>query len=143
MIFNFKRLPLVMLLAVLALVFPRGARADEGDPPEVEAQRLTHILGYTAADYGGAVANGAIVSQTEYEEQLALLTDAAKIAAHLRAPAPPDLAAQVARVRALVDRKAPEAEVGAAVAEVRASVTAAFQLAEAPATAPDPVRGRS
>ncbi len=144
----------LLLLLLLALA-PRGARADEGDPPAVEAQRLCHILGYTAGDYGGAVANGAILVQSEYDEQLALLGEAAKIAQNLRAPAPKDapnpgapppdgdFAAQVARVRALVDRKAPEAEVVAAVAEVRTALTTAFQLAQAPAHPPDLQRGRA
>ncbi len=146
MIVNFARLSPVVLVVALAFV-PGGARADVGDPPEVEAQRLVHILGYTAGDYGGAVAGGAVISATEYAEQIALLTDAGKIAAGLHAPAragqaAPDFAEQVARVRALVDRKAPEAEVALAVTQVRASVTSAFQLAEAPAAPPDAARGR-
>ena len=147
MIVNFARLPpLVILLVALAFV-PRSARADAGDPPEVEAQRLVHILGYTAGDYSGAVANGAVISATEYAEQIALLTDAGKIAAGLHAPpqsgSVADFGEQVARVRALVDRKAPEAEVTATVAAVRASITTAFQLAEAPAAPPDADRGRA
>jgi high-affinity iron transporter len=149
MVFNIGRWPVVVLLAALVLALPLRARAEEGDPPEIEAQRLVHILGYTAGDYGGAVANGAILNETEYEEQLSLLNDAGKIAASLRAPITvggtpaADFAGQVARVRALVERKAPEAEVGAAVAEVRAAVTRAFQLAEAPAAPPDAARGRA
>jgi high-affinity iron transporter len=146
---NFARRVIVALLLLLVCSLARSARAEEGDPPEVEAQRLVHILGYTAGDYGGAVANGAIISVTEYEEQVALLTDAAKIAAGLRAPQrdpardAPDFAALVARVRGLVDRKAPDAEVGAAVADVQAVVTAAFQLAQAPAAPPDAQRGKA
>ncbi len=160
MTFNFVRAS-VTLLTVLLLVLPRPARAEPGDPPEVEAQRLVHILGYTAGDYAGAVADGAILSETEYAEQIALLTDAAKIAADLHAPgddgAPPgrsralpqtpgkaaDFSAAVARVRALVDRKAPDADVRAAVAEARAAVTTAFQLSEAPAALPDARRGKA
>ncbi len=153
MTFNFVR-AVVPLLTVLLLVLPRPARAEPGDPPEVEAQRLVHILGYTAGDYAGAVADGAILSETEYAEQIALLTDAAKIAADLRAPGDDgalpqtpgkavDFGASVARVRALVDRKAPDAEVRAAVAEARAAVTTAFQLSEAPAALPDARQGKA
>jgi high-affinity iron transporter len=141
--FNFVRVAgLLSLLLLLGL--SRPAHADPGDSPEIEAQRLVHILGYTAGDYAGAVADGAILSQTEYDEQLALLSDAAKIAAALHAPgAPVDFAASVARVRALVDRKAPDAEVRAAVAAARGAVTTAFQLEEAPATPPDARLGKA
>jgi high-affinity iron transporter len=135
-------------LAVALLLLASSVRADPGDPPEVEAQRLVHILGYTAGDYGGAVANGKILSQTEYDEQIALLTDAGKIARSLHPPAAPgaaplDVAVQVARVRALVERKAPEDDVKAAVAEVRAAVGAAYQLSEAPASPPDLARAKA
>ena len=111
----------------------------------MEAQRLVHILGYTAGDYGGAVADGAVISQTEYAEQLSLLAEAGEIAAKLHAPpgTAVDFSAGVARVKGLVERKATEAEVGAAVAEVRAGVTAAFQLAEAPTAPPDAHRGQA
>ena len=145
MTFNFERFATALLVALLALAAPGSAAAEPGDPPEVEAQRLVHILGYTAGDYGGAVADGAVINETEYAEQLALLGDAGKIAASLRAPpgSQADFAAEVARVQALVDRKASAAEVGAAVAEVRAAVTTAFQLAEAPATPPDAQRGKA
>jgi high-affinity iron transporter len=138
----------VVVLLLLLLAAPRLARADAGDSPEIEAQRLVHILGYTASDYGGAVANGAVTSPSEYEEQISLLGDAARIAAHLQPKAAagekaPDLAAGVAKVRALVEGKAPEAQVSAAVAEVRGAVTGSFHLAEAPSAPPDPQRGRS
>jgi high-affinity iron transporter len=142
--FNFGRFATALLVALLVLAAPLRARAEAGDPAEVEAQRLVHILGYTAGDYGGAVADGAVINATEYEEQLALLADAAKIAAKLHAPGTAsDFSAGVARVRGLVERKAKEDEVGAAVAEVRAAVTAAFRLAEAPAAAPDAGRGKA
>ena len=149
MIFIFRRAPLALfVLLVLMLAAPRPARAEDGDPPEVEAQRLVHILGYTAADYAGAVADGAVKSETEYAEQLALLTDAAKITAHLHPPAPPggvapDLVAQMTRVRGLVDRKASEGDVAAAVTTLRAAITSAYQLSEAPPAPPDLARGKA
>ncbi len=138
----------VVVLLLLLLAAPRLARADAGDSPEIEAQRLVHILGYTASDYGGAVTNGAVTNPSEYEEQISLLGDATRIAAHLQPKAaagvaPPDLAAGVAKVRALVESKAPEAQVSAAVAEVRGAVTGAFHLAEAPSAVPDATRGRA
>src|SRR5947209_5253506 len=126
-IFGKRRRPagsLLLLVLLLIAVAPRRARADAGDSPEIEAQRLVHILGYTASDYGGAVASGAISNPSEYEEQLSLLADATKIAAHLQpsvaeGATAPNLAAGVAKVRGLVESKASEAQVGAAVVEIR------------------------
>lgn len=150
-IFGKSRRPAHSLLALLLLVLavaPRLARADAGDSPEIEAQRLAHILGYTASDYGGAVANGAVTNPAEYEEQLSLLADAAKIAARIQPTAAegaavPNLTAGVAKVRALVEGKAATAQVSAAVTEVRAAITRAFHLAEAPSAPPDLLRGLS
>lgn len=146
MIFNFTRLRFGFLLLALALVgLARPAHADVGDAPEVEAQRLIHILGYTASDYGGAVAAGAIVNPAEYDEQLALLADAEKIAQRLKADprVGVELASGVGRVRSLVQAKADGGEVSAAVAVVRAQVIAAFKLIDAPTAPPDEARGRS
>ncbi len=121
MIVNFmaavRRMSFVVTLTlVFASVTAGVARADDGGGPEVEAQRLVHILGYTAGDYAGAVANGAIVSETEYAEQLALLGDATKTVEKIApaAPAGVDGAAlvqKVERVRSLVAKKASEADV--------------------------------
>jgi high-affinity iron transporter len=144
MIVIFRR---ALLLLVLLAIVPRAARADEGDSPETEAQRLAHIVGYTASDYGGAVQKGAIVNQVEYDEQLTLLGDAAKIATKIQPRVPQsegqvDLPAKVEKVRALVAAKAPEEQVGVAVEDVRSALTRAFHLVEAPNAPPDPMRGK-
>jgi high-affinity iron transporter len=153
MIVNFvaaaRRAAVLVFAAAMVLVAGSGAaRADEGESAEVEAQRLVHILGYTAGDYSGAVANGAIVSETEYAEQLTLLGDAAKTVEKIApaAPAGADGAAlvqKVERVRWLVAKKASEADVKAAVEDARAAVSTAFRLSEAPATPPDAARGQA
>lgn len=146
MIFNFSRIRISLsVLALLALsVLAQPARADESGA-DLEAQRMIHILGYTAADYGGAVADGAVVNATEYAEQLALLDEAQGIAARLSSDtrAPGDLKAAVDAVRSRVASKASEAEVEAAIDVVRAKVTASFRLMEAPTTPPDPKRGEA
>ena len=64
-----RRTPaLAFVLAALVALLSGRAAADQGDPPEVEAQRLAHLMSYIAADYGGAVKDGAITSQAEYDE---------------------------------------------------------------------------
>ncbi|MRG96040.1 FTR1 family protein [Polyangium spumosum] len=137
-----------LLAAALVLVAAPLARADYGDPPEVEAQRLVHVLGYVGADYGGAVEKGAITNQAEYDEQLSLLDDGAKIAGRIQPALPAgaprvDLPALVGKVRKLVDEKAPASEVSAATLEAKTAILGSFRLAEAPTTAPNAERGRS
>lgn len=146
MIFDFRsgaRAALSCLALVLAvLAWAPSARAA-GEAPAVEAQRVVHILGYVEGDYGGAVANGAVVNASEYAEQQELLGEADRIAAGLASPdGKVDAKAEVAKVRALVDRKASAAEVAAAVAAARTRLTDAFHVAAAPSHAPDLERGK-
>jgi high-affinity iron transporter len=148
-IFTRARKAALGALAFLAVLFAAlPARADAGDPPEIEAQRLVHILGYVTADYGGAVQKGAIASEAEYAEQLSLLGDAEKIAAKIQPNVPAGskataLVASIKKVRSLVEAKASEAEVQAAIAPVKNAVVSAFRLSEAPASSPDPLRGKA
>lgn len=140
-------------LASLALITPgQAAAAEPSEPPEVEARRMVHILGYVAADYGGAVQGGAITNQDEFDEQLLLLTDAAKIASRIQPAIPPppnasspavNLGADVAKVRALVEAKAPEGDVAAAAGETRAALIRVFRLAQAPTSLPNAERGKA
>jgi high-affinity iron transporter len=151
-------LGLLLLAAVLFAAFP--ARADVGDPPEVEAKRLVHLLGYVAADYGGAVSAGNVTNEAEYTEQITLLEDGRRIAARLDAALPPQgtdgspshaaappsaagIGAHVAKVRALVEAKASESDVAAAAASGKDVLTRAFRLPEAPSAAPDRMRGKA
>ncbi|HMY17591.1 MAG TPA: hypothetical protein PKA58_14815, partial [Polyangium sp.] len=79
---------IALLFAVAIVIFSFSAlvRADEPVSADAEAQRLVHVLGYVGADYGGAVAAGAVTNEDEYKEQLSLLEDGAKIAQRI-APA--------------------------------------------------------
>src|SRR5262245_12086715 len=106
------------LLAALAvgLATARAARAEDGDPPEVEAQRLAHLLAYVAADYGDAVGDGGEIKvQAEYTEQIALLREARTTAKRLdqtaTQPSAEKLEPLVETVQQLVDAKAPATDV--------------------------------
>ncbi|WP_438010782.1 c-type cytochrome [Sorangium sp. So ce321] len=138
----------VTLLATPAIVLIVGERlalADAGEPAEVEARRLIHMLGYVAMDYGGCVADGAVTSAIEYDEQLTLLGEAIHIAARIQPSAlesgAGDLAQGVADVRALVEEKVSADRVAIAARTARDRVAAAFRLAEAPLSRPDVERG--
>jgi len=141
------RLAWLVLAALLAFFPVLRARADQGDPPIVEAQRLAHLLSYVMNDYGGAVENGAITSQAEYDEQRSLLREAASIAKRLdgaakAGPQAATLLPLVESVAAKVDAKAPADDVRADALKARGSVLAAFGVSEAPKEMPNPVTGK-
>ncbi len=145
---RFKSVALAVLFAVVSMFASALASADQGDPPEVEAQRLAHLMNYVANDYGGAVANGAVTSQAEYDEQVALLREAKSIATRLdQAPKPQPtnvkLAELVTEVAAKVDAKKDSTDVAGAATKTRAAALAAFGVSEAPTTLPNAVRGKA
>ncbi|WP_437541318.1 cytochrome c [Sorangium sp. So ce367] len=132
-------------MAAVLLLGERPALADPGEPAEVEARRLVHVLGYVAMDYGGSVANGAVTSVIEYDEQLALLGEAIQVATRIQPSAlesgAGDLAQGIVGVRELVEAKVAADRVAIAARGARDRVASAFRLAEAPLSRPDAARG--
>jgi hypothetical protein len=70
----------LLAFQLLLASIPSTAVATDGAD---DARRLTAILHYVAADYGGAVRDGQAVSQTEYAEQVDFLVDVATLAERL------------------------------------------------------------
>ena len=138
-----------LVAAVVALLlFGPVASADQGDGPDVEAQRLAHLMSYIAADYGGSVSRGAVTSQAEYDEQVSLLREATAIAGRLDAAPKPQpttvkLLEMVSAVAKKVDAKADPTEVAADAVKARTASLAAFGISEAPKELPNPVRGKN
>jgi high-affinity iron transporter len=133
-------------LALLTLSLAWAGRAlASGPTTEIEAQRLVHVLGYVAGDYGGAVAGGAVTNEAEYAEQLSLLAEGERIAQALAsAPgAPAELASTVGEVHKLVQAKADAAEVTRATRALQDQVKKTFKVAEAPTQPPDATRGKA
>ncbi|MBK8252449.1 MAG: FTR1 family protein [Polyangiaceae bacterium] len=150
MLRTFLRRGWATLLGALLLLVSVHTRADQGDPPEVEAQRLGHLMNYVAADYGGAVKDGAVTSQAEYDEQKSLLKEAVSIAERLdNAPKPATgnanakVADLVRAVAAAVDNKASDTDVAANAMKARSVALAAFGIIEAPKEMPNPLRGKN
>ncbi len=142
-IVNFRRALAALWIGALLLIGAQ-ARAQVGDAVEVEAQRLVHLLGYVAADYGGAVERGVVKNPDEYAEQLSLLGEAEKIAGRIGPKlAKQDLRGDLARVKALVEGKADEAAVAGAITAVRDDVVTGFRLEQAPTRRPDRARGKA
>jgi high-affinity iron transporter len=75
---------------------PAGAEAPETN----DGQRLVSLIDYVAADYGGAVSKGVVVSAYEYEEQLGFVEAAIALVPRASRTAE-DAAALTQRVEAL------------------------------------------
>lgn len=111
-------------------------------PAPADARQLWQLLDYVAVDYGGAVENGAVVSDSEYAEMLDFTENAAKQLQQLPAHASRDgIAAAVRELRAAVERKAAPAEVARLAHAANALVIAAYPMPVAPKALPDLARG--
>ena len=117
---------------LLALPLHRALAQDE------TAGRLVHLLDYIGVDYGGAVVDGAVVSDAEYAEMQEFTASVVELMGGLRQkPGRDELVAQAAALRAAVDGKAPVAEVAGLAAQLKTRVAALYDLRLAPQRAPD------
>jgi len=113
---------------------PAAAPRDGGD-----AYRLVALLDYVAGDYPRAVQNGAVVSATEYDEQVHFAEEARSMATALAptAPAPADgLLALVADVGARVRARADAPVVAGACRAARDEAVTLFRLRTMPTRRP-------
>jgi high-affinity iron transporter len=138
-----RAVPTALIASAFLLSQAVSARAAEpAAGPEERARRAIHLLEYVAADYPGAVQEGAVVSELEYREQLDF---AAAVREQLGAlgVAPGDslLAALDEFDAALLDR-APAAAVAERAREIAGVVRARFGVRAAPPRTPDLARGR-
>ncbi|WP_295472177.1 FTR1 family protein [uncultured Pseudomonas sp.] len=126
-----------LLLPVLAL-FSSSLLAE---PVEGAAQAL-HLLDYIAADYPATVADGKVVEDSEYREQVEFLG-----ALHGLVNGLPARAGRDALERGVADLQQAVAshEDGALVArqarQLGASLAALYEVSQAPLITPDPARG--
>jgi high-affinity iron transporter len=133
------RLPFLLLPLLFALltIAPGTARADDA-----AVQTAWRLLDYMAVDYPGAVQNGRVVSQTEYDEQLEFSASVTQRIAAL--PAKPQRAALVAEARqfeAAIRGKAAADEILRRAHALGDHLLAAYPVPLAPASPPDLDRG--
>ena len=133
------RLVRLLLAALLALGLTSAARADDA-----AVQTSWRLLDYIAVDYRGAVEDGRIVSQLEYDEMLEFSGSVADRLAAL--PPHPERAALVAgagRLRQAVVAKAPPRDIERRARDLAARLLAAYPVPLAPDAAPDLARGQA
>jgi high-affinity iron transporter len=127
------------LLLLFALACPAAARADDA-----AVQTTWRLLDYLAVDYPGAVQDGRIVSQLEYDEMREFSGSVSQRLATL--PERPERAALVADAAALqeaIARRAEPAEVDRRARNLASRLLAAYPVPLAPASPPDLARGQA
>jgi len=116
---------------------PASVRADTAP-----AQTAWRLLDYVSVDYGGAVADGRVVSAPEYAEMMEF---GARIRTYLIAlpptPGQPSLIKQAEALQTAIGRKAPESEVAGLAKALAGDLLAAYPVPLAPSKAPDLVNG--
>ena len=132
----FRFLAWLMLPALMSCSFHLLAATTEGAP------QALHLLDYIGADYPPTVEAGKVVDDSEYREQLEFLGVLQGLVAEL--PAKPERAELISGVDELLAAVTAHAE-GATVArqarQLGAKLAVAYEVSQAPAITPDPVRG--
>ncbi len=130
--------------AVIAvwLLFFSTVYAGPASAASDDARQLWQLLDYVAVDYGGAVANGTVISEAEYAEMKDFTEKATKQVQALPAHASKDaIAAAIGELRAAVLRKADGTEVARLAQQANALLLAAYPMPVAPRALPDLTRG--
>lgn len=133
------------LLAAFLLLVSLGTSAETPTASiEPQVRQLWQLLDYVAVDYSGAVRNGAVISEAEYQEMRefsqSALAQTRTLPEHaLKAR----LAALVTQLVTAVTDKAPPEKVSAIAQEAGRLLLTAYPIAVAPRSVPDLQQGRS
>jgi high-affinity iron transporter len=134
----FSRFALAACVFVTAL-FPALGHAEETAP---SAQVAWRLLDYLAVDYSGAVANGAVISASEYAEMREFSTSVRdRLASLPPTPTQSNLVREADELRAAIDRKAAPQEVQTRAHQLASDLLLAYPMPLAPSSAPNLSRG--
>ncbi len=112
--------------------------------PESDAKQVWQLVDYVAVDYGGAVANGSVISEGEYAEMLDFTENARKQANLLPANASKEaISTAITYLRAAIVRKADGVEVARLAHIANGLLIAAYPIPVAPKVIPDLVHGQT
>lgn len=130
------------LILALGLTWSPAHAQSAPDDPAASVPQTWQMLDYLAADYAGAVKHGEVVSASEYDEMREFARHARdRVQALPPSSATPVLREQADSLVALIDAKAPEAEVARQAHALTDSLLQAYPIPTAPSNAPDLARG--
>lgn len=124
----------LILVSVLHFSLSTNAQDDATKSPRF----VVNLLDYIAADYGGAVADGKVVSEAEYAEQIEFLDAALQALDSIPATkSDAKLVAEVQAIKVRVLAKAPSEEIASRSQAAKLDVIERTGIAMAPTTWPD------
>jgi high-affinity iron transporter len=128
-----------MQLKILALLFGLLSAPIEQSP-----RALVHLLEYLAADYGGAVQNGKVLSASEYAEQMEFIGMANEMGATLaKSPDYANVQKDLATLKRFVSHKEDAEKVSALALQIRNEVLNISKLEVAPSRWPSLKNGQT
>jgi high-affinity iron transporter len=131
--------PILFLVAgALALSAPAAAATP---PAGDAARRAVHLLDYLAVDYPETVADGAVVNELEYAEQIEFAGQVRERLVALGVAEGDALAAAAADLETAIRARDPGAQVSARARALAAELRGRFGIRALPTEPPDPVRG--
>lgn len=134
---NMRRFTLLVAVLLFSM-FSAQAAVSERSP-----RFLVHLLDYLAKDYGGAVANGKVLSESEYHEQLEFAESAlgtSKELAEIRSTS--EIEKKIASLSRLIKSKADAGQVAKLAREIQAQVIQVAHIEVAPTKWPSLERGK-
>jgi high-affinity iron transporter len=142
MLATLPRLLVLVVCALFALLSPTAAPA-QAENPSSSVQTTWRLLDYIAVDYAGAVANGRIVSQSEYAEMGEFARTArTNIQALPGNSSKQRLLAQAGALEAAIASKASPQRVNSSARALATGLLAAYPVPLSPSSPPDLNRGR-
>lgn len=135
----------LMVLGVVAWPFlkhsPSPASAEDAE--EHSPRLMVHLLDYLAADYGGAVKNGKVLSLPEYKEQLEFAKTVLDLSQSLpEMKASPLVQTEMMKLEDLIHGKGDPAQVAATARKIQAEVMRIARFPVAPEKWPDLLSGK-
>ncbi len=134
--------------AILSVFFILGAAGADAapalaEPVEQSPRLLVHLLDYLAKDYGGAVAHGKVISQSEYKEQLEFSASTLETNAALaETKGTPEIQTKLQQLSRLIGSKAEAVAVAKLAREIQAQLIKLTGLEISPSKWPSLARGK-
>ncbi|MBN8555440.1 MAG: cytochrome c/FTR1 family iron permease [Deltaproteobacteria bacterium] len=125
------------------LVFFSAVISASSPSVEKSPRALVHLLDYLASDYGGAVQNGKVTNEGEYQEQVEFVNLVVEISSALSFQKDPSVPANILKLKQKILNKASAGEVAALALSIKKDVVSITHLPTTPKVWPSLTKGKN